>query len=91
MARPYSNDLRARVVAAIESGMSCNRAAAHFGVGISTAINWTRRFRETGSFAARKMGGCKPKAIAGDHRVWLIARCRDRDFTLLGLVEELAG
>jgi putative transposase len=36
------------------------------------------------------MGGHKPKKIAGAHRDWLLARCRERDFTLLGLVAELA-
>jgi putative transposase len=50
MGKPYSVDLRERVVEAVESGgMSCHRAAAQFGVGVSTAINWVRRLRETGS------------------------------------------
>ena len=41
MGRPYSNDLRERVVGAVEQGgMSRHQAAAHFGVAISTAINW---------------------------------------------------
>jgi putative transposase len=35
------------------------------------------------------MGGHKPKAIAGAHRVWLLARVKERDFTLRGLVAEL--
>ena len=44
---PYSVDLRERVVAAVETGgMSCRRAAAQFSMGISTAINWVRRFRD---------------------------------------------
>ena len=91
MARPYSVDLRERVVTAVEkSGMSRRRAAAHFGVGISTVITWVRRFRETGSVAPGKMGGHKPKALAGEHRVWLLQRARERDFTLRGLVAELA-
>ena len=52
MGRPYSLDLRERVVAAVEKGgLSCNRAAAQFGLGISTVINWVRRVRETGSVA----------------------------------------
>ena len=64
MARPYSLDLRERVVAAVEKGgMSRRRAAAQFGVGISTVINWVRRLRETGSVAPGKMGGHKPKAL----------------------------
>ena len=51
MGKPYSLDLRKRVVAAIEGGMSRNQAAKRFGVAISTAINWMKRVDETGSFA----------------------------------------
>ena len=92
MARPYSIDLRERVVAAVEKGgLSRRRAAAQFGVGISTVIVWVRRFRKTGSLAPGQMGGHKPKAIAGEHRVWLLQRAKERDFTLRGLVAELAG
>ena len=41
MGKPYSEDLRKRVVAAVESGgLSCNQAAKQFGVAISTAIGW---------------------------------------------------
>ena len=91
MAKPYSIDLRERVVAAVErGGMSRRRAAAHFGVGASTAIHWVRRFRETGSVAPGQMGGHKPKAIRGAYGDWLIERCREKDFTLRGLVAELA-
>lgn len=91
MARPYSMDLRERVVAAVEDGgLSRRQAASHFGVGISTAINWVRRFRETGSVAPGQMGGHKPKAIRGAHRDWLVERCQEKDFTLRGLVAELA-
>ena len=91
MGRPYSLDLRERVVAAVEKGgMSRRRAAAQFGVGISTVILWVRRLRETGSVAPSKIGGYKPKAIAGEHRVWLLQRITEKDFTLRGLVAELA-
>ena len=91
MGRPYSIDLRERVVGAVEKGkLSCHRAAAQFGVGVSTAITWVRRFRQTGSVAPGQMGGHKPKAIAGAHRAWLLQRIKERDFTLRGLVAELA-
>jgi putative transposase len=91
MARPYSLDLRERVVAAVErDGMSRHEAAAHFGVAVSTAIKWLQRFRRTGSVAPGQMGGHKPKAIAGAPCAWLIERCRRRGFTLRGLVVELA-
>jgi transposase len=49
-----------------------NQAAAQFGVGISTTINWVRRFRETGSVKPDKIGGYRPKKIAGPHRDWLV-------------------
>ncbi len=91
MGKPYSVDLRERVVAAVlTGGLSCHRAAAQFGVGVSTAIKWVRRRRETGSVAPGQMGGHKPKSIAGEHRAWLLERMTERDFTLRGLVAELA-
>jgi len=91
MGKPYSEDLRKRVVAAVESGgLSCNQAAKRFGIGISTAIGWVRRLRETGSIAPGKMGGHRPKAISGEYRVWVLQRIKDRDFTLRGLVDEFA-
>jgi transposase len=91
MGKPYSIDLRERVVAAVMTGgLSRNRAAKQFGVGISTAINWVKRLRETGSVAPGKMGGHKPKAISGEHRFWLLHRIKDGDFSLRGLVAELA-
>jgi putative transposase len=91
MGRAYSIDLRERVVRAVtKGGLSCHQAAAQFGVGISTAINWVRRLRETGSVKPDKVGGYRPKKIAGAHREWLVQRCRKADFTLRGLVAELA-
>src|SRR5262245_18779403 len=90
MGKPYSMDLRERVIAAVKSGgLSRNRAAKQFGVGISTVINWVKRVGETGSVAPGKMGGHKPKKISGEHRLWLLQRIKDRDFTLRGLVCEL--
>jgi len=92
MAQPYSMDLRQRVIAAVErGGMSRRLAAAHFGIAVSTTITWVKRFRQTGSAKPGQMGGHKPKAIRGVDRDWLIARCAAGDFTLRGLVAELAA
>lgn len=89
MAKPYSMDLRERVVmAVIKDGMSCHAAAARFGVAISSAIKWVQRYRETGSAAPKPMGGCKPNILSGATREWLLERVT-RDFTLRGLVAEL--
>lgn len=55
---PYSLDLRERVLAAVETdGMSRNKAAAYYGVSISTAINGVKAFRTTGSLAPGQMAG----------------------------------
>ena len=89
MGKPYS-DLRKRVVAAVEGGMSRNQAAKQFGVAISTAIGWMQRVEQTGSVSPGRMGGHKPKTISGEHAVWLSQRLKNGDFTLRGLVAELA-
>lgn len=85
-------DLRERVVGAVETGgLSRRQAAARFDVAISTVINWVRRFRATGSVTAGQMGGHRPKNISGRYRDWLLRRCQEQDFTLRGLVSELAA
>lgn len=73
MGKPYSLDLRKRVVAALEGGLSRNQAAKRFGIGISTAINWARRLRETGSVEPGQMGGHKPRRFRASRR----PGCRD--------------
>ena len=55
--RPYSNDLRSRVVAAMEAGGSCRFVAANFEEAPSTAGNWHRQYRRTQSYAPLVMGG----------------------------------
>jgi putative transposase len=91
MAKPYSNDLRERVVGAVVTGgLSRHEAAAQFGIAVSTAIKWVLRFHATGSVAPGQMGGHKPKKIQGEDEAWLATRIRERAFTLHGLVGELA-
>ena len=92
MGKPYSVDLRERVVSAVErEGLSRRRAAARFGVSYSAAIDWVKRHRRTGSLEPGRIGGHKPKKISGDCREWLLARCREADFTLRGLPGGRAG
>jgi transposase len=40
MRQPLSLELRVRVLAAFDDGLSCRAAAARFGVAPSTAIRW---------------------------------------------------
>ena len=57
MGQPLSMDLRRRLLAAIDDGMSCRGAAARFGVAPSTAIRWQEQRRTTGNFAPKPQGG----------------------------------
>lgn len=92
MARALSKDLRECVVGAVlNGGLSRNRAAARFGVAVSTANLWVKRFQATGSLATGQIGGHKPAVLSGARRDWLLARCKGGDFTLRGLVAELAA
>ena len=89
MARAYSRDLRERIVGSVEGGMTCAEAAELYSVSESSAIKWARRKRETGSAAALRQGGRKPRKLE-DHRNWLLARLDEKaDLTLAALREEL--
>ena len=57
MAQALSMDLRSRLLAAIDAGLSCRAAAVRFGVAPSTAIRWHAQRRETGDFTPKIQGG----------------------------------
>jgi transposase len=91
MARPYSRDLRERVVGAVEGGLSRRKAAAVFGVGIATVIEWVRVWRDSGRLAAKPMGGDHNSRLK-DERVWLLERVAAApDVTLEEIRGELAA
>lgn len=58
MARAYSQDLRDRVIKTTLGVVSVRQAAARYGIGISTAVLWTRRAR-SGEVEARRQGHLK--------------------------------
>jgi transposase len=90
MARAYSLDLRERVVAAIAAGGSCRQVAEIYRVSVASVVKWSQRFRSTGSAAAKRMGGNRPRSLAGE-RDWLLTRLAARpDLTLRALVVELS-
>lgn len=91
MARPYSQDLRERVVASVMGGRSCRAMAALFGVSIASAVKWCQRYRATGSAAAYWMGGHRRRVLAGE-RDWIVDRLAEKpDLTLRALVAELVA
>ena len=57
MAQALSMNLRVRLLAAVDDGMSCRAAAARFGIAPSTAIRWQAQRRDTGNFAPKPQGG----------------------------------
>jgi transposase len=89
MGKPYSMDLRERVVAAIEGGMSTRAAAARFSIGIATAGAWARLKRATGAVRPAKQG--KPKGSVLDaHADFILGRLKKvPDTTLDEMVERL--
>jgi transposase len=70
MPSPLSVDLRERVVAAVAEGASFHRAAARFGVSVSSASRWSERFAQEGHVA--------PKPTRGDDRLPAIEGQADR-------------
>jgi transposase len=88
MGKTLSEDLRVRVIAAIDGGLSRNAAAARFGVAISTAVRWARAWRETGTTAAKPKGGDLRSHRIEAHRAAIFAAVDAKpDITL----EELAA
>jgi transposase len=92
MARPYSQDLRDRVIdAVVQGGMSRRGAAARFGISESVAIKWVERFERTGLRTAGKMGGHKRPRLE-PHREFLEACCAEKpDVTRQALCDRLLG
>jgi len=91
MARPYSRDLRERVVGAVEGGLSRRRTAKLFGVAISTVIDWVDAWRAEGRLVARPMGGDHSSRLR-EERDWLLQRVAAvPDLTLEEIRAELAA
>ena len=64
MTRPYSEDLRERVVRVVESGTSSNAAAKQFDVSISFVVKLMQRWKQRGTIKADKYGGWKKSKLA---------------------------
>jgi transposase len=90
MAKPLSEDLRARLVAAVEGGLSRRAAAARFGVAPASAVRWVRQWRATGVLEAKRQGGDKRSGRIEAHRDVILAAIAERvDITLVELAEML--
>jgi putative transposase len=91
MAKPYSTDLRERVVARVLAGDSIRAVGATFDVSPSAVSKWSGRFRTTGSAAPGQMGGHKPLILTA-HRDFIQARFTEEpELTLRSLQRELSA
>jgi transposase len=88
MPKPYSDDLRLRVVAAVGEGASRHEAADRFDVSPSSAIRWVEKFEQSGSVSAKPSGGST--SPLEEHADFLLAVVeRQPDFTLDEVVEAM--
>jgi len=82
MTAPLSQDLRERLVRAVEEGASAREAAARFAVSASAAIKLVRRVRETGSTAPARIGGYRKPLLAGQEAFLLKLTAERKGITL---------
>ena len=92
MPKPLSYDLRTRVLAAIDTGLSCRAAAERFGVSAASAIRWQARRRQGGDARPKPQGGDRLSHRTEAHAD-LIRAVLDEvpDITLPELKTRLAG
>lgn len=91
MSNALSVDLRDRVVAAIDGGMSCRQAAVRFGVSASSAIRWRSRVLTRGDVRPGPLGGDRRSGrIEGHADLILGLVARQTDITLAELRFALA-
>src|SRR6476620_11539866 len=57
MPKSYSDDLRERVIEAVEGGASRRETAERFEVSVSSAVKWLQRWHESKSAAPKPRGG----------------------------------
>ena len=88
MPRSYSNELRARVAAAVAK-RPCREVASLFGVSVASVVKWSQRLRTTGSAAAKLQGGRPARSPFLPYRDWLLERIKAPGMTVRALTLEL--
>lgn len=90
MARSLSEDLRSRVIAAVEGGLSRRAAAERFGVAAASAVRWVKAWRTTGTARAKRQGGDKRSHRIEAYRDIILAAIEAQvDIRLVELAEML--
>ena len=89
MPRPLSNDLRKRIIGAVEGGISCNAAADIYDVAASTVIKLVKKWKSTGSYEAKPMGGYRGHKLSDHKELVMKLVAAKPDATLAELGEQL--
>jgi transposase len=90
MTKSISEDLRSRVIAAVDVGLSRRAAAQRFGVGTASAIRWVREWRNTGAICAKPQGGDRRSRRIEAYREAILAAIEQQvDITLVEVAEML--
>jgi transposase len=90
MAKPLSIDLRSRLIAAVDGGMSRRASAERFGVVAASAVRWVYAWRTTGAARGRPQGGDKRSHRIEVYRDVILAAIEAQvDVTLVELTEML--
>jgi Transposase and inactivated derivatives len=89
--KPYSNDLRRRIIERIqENEESQVEIAEHFSVSLSFVEKLWQRFRATGSFEAKPHAGGRERVLK-DYEALIRAEVKAQsDITLAGLADKVA-
>ena len=90
MAKPYSEDLRRRIVETIDGGATIPEAAEQCGVSISSVVRFLKLHRDTGNISAAKFGGYKEFALAPHEEFVRGLIAEQPDITLAELKARLA-
>ena len=90
MGRYFSDDLRIRVIRAIDGGLSRRAAAERYGVSVSSAIRWMSDFLAEGRSCAKPQGGDQRSGRIELHHAFLMDAIEEApDITLTELRERL--
>lgn len=89
MPRPYSGDLRVRVLQDCEEGMEVKEVARKNRVGPTFIYDLQKRLRETGSIEPGQMGGHRKSALEGDKEKIRQLLEQKPDMTLQEIKDEL--
>lgn len=92
MAKPLSEDLRVRIIQAVESGLSRRAAAERFGVSPSSAVRFVREWRARGATKAKQQGGDQRSSRIEEHHAAIMSAIEAKpDMTLVEIAEMLAA